>query len=82
MCSVTDGSGTASELITGKHWGAGTYRLQFETGAYFHNRLMETIYPHIDVSIISAFWLFKVYMYATIVSQVLFWSNSGKNMAC
>jgi len=51
-CSVTDGDGTATELFTSKHRSAGTYRLHFKTGAYFDKCGMETLYPHIDVSVI------------------------------
>jgi len=53
MCSVTDGSGKASELFSSKHRRTGTYRLRFETGEYFVRCGMETPYPYIDVSISS-----------------------------
>ena len=58
MCSITDGNGTASELFTSKHWSAGTYRLHFGTSAYFRQHGMETLYPHVDVSIIFTFRCF------------------------
>ena len=60
--SVTDGDGTATEHVTSKHRSAGTYRLHLETGPYFHQRGMETLYPHVDVSIISAFRLLDLYI--------------------
>ena len=61
LCSITDGKNVTAELSRGKHWtGGATYRLQFETGPYFHQRGMKTSYPHVDVSIIFAATLFKV----------------------
>jgi len=58
--SATDEKGTAGELGTGKQWRAGIYRLQYETGSYFQQHGMQALYPHIDVSVTSAFRLFNV----------------------
>lgn len=73
MCSVTDGSGKASELFSSKHRRAGTYRLRFETGEYFVRCGMETPYPYIDVSISSTV------VCAPVMLNVLFSSNSEKS---
>jgi len=51
--SETDTEGTSTELVTGKHFRAGTYRLHYETGTYFRQQGTETRYPHVDVSSMS-----------------------------
>jgi len=58
-CSTTADNGTAAEFGKEKRWTVGTYRLHFETGLYFHQHGMKTLFPHIDVCSVSAVDCFK-----------------------
>ena len=38
-----------SPLLEASDWGAGIYRIRFETGAYFAARKQSCFYPHVEV---------------------------------
>ena len=38
-----------SPLLNASDWGAGIYRIRFETGAYFAARKESCFYPHVEV---------------------------------
>jgi 5-hydroxyisourate hydrolase len=46
---VTDGGGRLGDLVTPGSLKEGTYRLTFDTRAYFSGRKMETLYPHVSI---------------------------------
>lgn len=46
--SSTDGDGRARDLVSGEP-AAGTYRLTFDTAAYFSSRGVEAFYPVVEV---------------------------------
>ena len=46
---TTDGDGRVRELATGGALGAGTYRLTFDTAAYFRSLGVESFYPSVSV---------------------------------
>jgi 5-hydroxyisourate hydrolase len=45
----TDGEGRWKDLAAGKALGAGTYRLIFDTHAYFAARQIEGLYPQVTI---------------------------------
>jgi 5-hydroxyisourate hydrolase len=47
---VTDADGRAGELLAGAPLEARTYRLTFETGAYFAASARATFYPRVEVT--------------------------------
>jgi len=57
ICSATDEKGGTAELGAGKQWCAGIHRIHYETGLYFRQHGMKTLYPHIDVSSVYDFGL-------------------------
>lgn len=46
---ATDADGRVRELVSGTTLGAGTYRLTFETAAYFRAIGVESFYPTVSV---------------------------------
>ena len=48
--AVTDADGRAGDLAAGATLAAGTYRLTFETGAYFAAAARATFYPRVEVT--------------------------------
>jgi len=48
--AVTDADGRAADLLGGASLVAGTYRLTFETGAYFAASARAAFYPRVDVT--------------------------------
>ena len=48
--AVTDGDGRAGDLLAGAPLEARTYRLTFETGAYFAASARATFYPRVEVT--------------------------------
>jgi 5-hydroxyisourate hydrolase len=46
---VTDGDGRQRELLATGSLKEGTYRLTFDTRAYFASRKVETLYPQVSV---------------------------------
>lgn len=46
---ATNADGRAELLPGGQRLAEGTYRLQFDTGAYFRARNTEAFYPHVTV---------------------------------
>ena len=46
---VTDQDGRIPELLAGSELVAGTYRLTFDTGAYFRARSQQAFYPQVQV---------------------------------
>jgi 5-hydroxyisourate hydrolase len=47
---ATDADGRCRELTEGLHLDAGTYRLHFETGAYFARTGTPTFYPVVELT--------------------------------
>jgi hydroxyisourate hydrolase len=47
--AITDGAGRAGDLLHGSSLRAGTYRLTFETGAYFEASGQPVFYPRVEV---------------------------------
>jgi 5-hydroxyisourate hydrolase len=47
--ATTDDDGRCPELSQGLEMGAGTYRLRFETGAWFAGRSTPTFYPMVEL---------------------------------
>jgi len=47
--SVTDRDGRANDLLDADKIAEGTYRLTFDTGAYFADQSMRSFYPEITV---------------------------------
>ena len=46
---TTNDDGRLSESLVGDLWGAGVYRMRFETGAYFVAQKQTCFYPHVEV---------------------------------
>jgi 5-hydroxyisourate hydrolase len=46
---VTDGGGRLEDLVAPGSLKEGTYRLMFDTRAYFGGRKMETLYPQVSI---------------------------------
>ena len=47
---ATNADGRAAELLSGgATLAAGTYRLRFDTAAYFRARGVESFYPHVEI---------------------------------
>jgi len=47
---ATNSDGRAADLLPpGAKLEAGTFRLRFETGAYFRGRDVESFYPHVEI---------------------------------
>jgi len=46
----TDQDGRCAQLLVGTALTAGTYRLHFETAAYFAARKIETLYPFVEIT--------------------------------
>jgi len=46
---LTDGHGRLKEWAAAKELGGGTYRLTFDTRAYFANRQIEGLYPQVVI---------------------------------
>jgi 5-hydroxyisourate hydrolase len=50
---VTDADGRARDLLgAGEAAQPGTYRLRFETGAFFRSRGVESFFPHVEVTFV------------------------------
>jgi 5-hydroxyisourate hydrolase len=47
--AITDETGRAGDLLRGTPLHAGTYRLTFETGAYFEASAQPVFYPRVEV---------------------------------
>jgi len=46
---ATDGDGRLRHLLAPGSLVAGTYRLIFDTGSYFHSRKVESLYPLVSI---------------------------------
>jgi 5-hydroxyisourate hydrolase len=50
---ATDADGRARDLLdAGEPLHGGTYRLRFETGAYFRSRGVEAFFPHVEITFV------------------------------
>jgi 5-hydroxyisourate hydrolase len=47
---ATDGDGRLKDLAVGKSLSAGTYRLSFDTRAYFAQRKIASLYPQVTIT--------------------------------
>src|SRR5580700_1588831 len=47
---ATDGDGRLRHLLAAGSLTAGTYRLTFDTAAYFASRKTQTLYPHVSIA--------------------------------
>jgi 5-hydroxyisourate hydrolase len=47
---ATDADGRADGFVADGALVPGTYRLQFQTGAYFASRGVATLYPHVEIA--------------------------------
>ena len=50
--SVTDGDGRVGDVLGGQALATGTYRITFETGAYFRATGRPVFYPRIEVQFV------------------------------
>ena len=50
VTAITDGDGRVADLLAGAALEPHTYRLTFETGAYFRATGRATFYPRVDVT--------------------------------
>jgi 5-hydroxyisourate hydrolase len=49
-CTQTDQDGRCGQLLSEANLTAGTYRLHFDTGAYFAAHNIETLYPFVEIT--------------------------------